>query len=126
LLAAILLSGCASSGQTTEGLVKLRAQERWDYLLAEDYTAAYGYLTPGYRSGVSLNRYQRKLLTQRVQWTDAEIGQSDCLEDACKIRISIGYAVYGAVPGVSRFDSRSAVTEDWIRVDGQWYFFPPD
>ena len=126
LIVALLLSACAGMGKPPEDVVKERAQERWDLLLAEDFAAAYEYLTPGYRSGVSLNQYQRKLLTQAVQWTDAKAGKSTCLEESCNVRISISYAVYGAVPGVSRFDSKGTTEENWIRIKGRWYFLPPD
>lgn len=124
-LAALILSACATTSKPPEEAVKERAQERLDLLIAQDYAAAYEYLSPGYRSGVTLNDYQRRMLRQRTQWTRATVGESDCSEDACKVRISIEYTIYGAVPGVSRFDSRAASTEDWVRSGGQWYFVPP-
>ncbi len=123
-LTALLVGACATMGKPPEEAVAERAQERLDLLIAQDYEAAYEYLSPGYRSGVTLNDYQRRMLRQRMQWTDATVTQSDCSEDACKVRISMAYAVYGAVPGVSRFDSKAVSTEDWVRSSGQWYFIP--
>jgi hypothetical protein len=127
LMAALLvLAGCAGMGKPPEEVVRERAQERLDYLLAKDSAAAYEYLSPGYRSGFSLEDYQRKLLTQRTQWTGATVGKSDCSEDTCKVRIVIEYTVVGAVPGVTRFDSKGASQEDWIKVSGEWYMVPPN
>jgi len=125
LLSASLLGGCAAmTEKPPEAAVAERAQERIDYLLAEDYAAAYEYLSPGYRSGVSLADYQRKVLTQPTRWTAAQVGRSECSEDACKLKISVDYTIFGAVPGASRFDSKAAYEEDWVRLDGTWFHIP--
>lgn len=125
LVLVLVLAGCATTmSQPPEEAVKARAQERLDLILAEDFVAAYEFLSPGYRSGVSLNDYQRRMLRQRMQWNGARAGASDCSEDACKVRISIDYTIYGALPGVGSFESKAASTEDWVRVNGQWYFVP--
>ncbi len=28
------------------------------------------------------------------------------------------------VPGVPRYEATQTVEEDWVRVDGQWWFLP--
>lgn len=122
----LALAACATVSQPPEAVVTERAQERLDALIAQDYAAAYEYLSPGYRSGVSLNDYTRRMLSRRMQWTNATVGESDCSEDACKLRISIDYEIFGAVPGVSRFKSKAAASEDWVRLDGTWYLVPSD
>lgn len=125
LLALVGLAGCATvPAPTPEEAVLARAQERLDYVLAEDYAAAYEYLSPGYRSGVSLTSYQRELLTRPVRWVSAEAVESDCSEDVCNVRIAIEFEVYGAVPGMSRFKSPGGFQERWLRIDGQWYLVP--
>ncbi len=123
--AAVVQSGCATSTpQSAEAAVLERAQERLDLVLQEDYAAAYEYLSPGYRSGVTLRAYQRELLTRPVRWTSARAVASECSEDVCKLRIAIEFEVYAAVPGMTRFKSPGAVEERWLRVDGQWYLVP--
>lgn len=127
LAVAVLTAGCAGMApKTPEEAVEERARERMQYVLAEDYAAAYEYLSPGYRSGVSLNDYQRRMLGRRFQWNDAVVGKSECSEDSCKVRISIDYTIYGVLPGKDRFDSKAASVENWLRVDGTWYFVPAD
>lgn len=121
---AVLLSACAGMGKPPEEAVQDRARERLDLILADDFAGAYEYLSPGYRSGVTSANYQRKMLSRRAQWTDARIGKTECSEDACKLRISIDYTIYGVLPGMDRFDSKAAAIEDWIKVDGKWYFVP--
>ncbi len=124
LAGGLFLAGCAGMGPTPENQVLERAQERLDLFLAEDYAAAYDYLSPGYRSSVSSADYQRQQLMRRVRWTAARANESNCEEDSCKVRISLEYEVFGAVPGVTRFPSRGDATENWVRSDGQWYFVP--
>lgn len=120
---ALAVSACASIPAKEQG-IPTRAQARWDALLTGDFQTAYGYLSPGYRSSVSLNDYQRKLLIQRVQWTGASYLQSDCLETTCKIRISLDYRITGALPGVRVYEGKRTITEDWIATDGQWWYVP--
>ncbi|MEE4173254.1 MAG: hypothetical protein V2I57_03295 [Xanthomonadales bacterium] len=125
LVAALMLSGCATvTAPPPEEAVLERAQERLDLLLAEDLAGAYEYLSPGYRSGVTLPAYQREVLTRPVRWTSARAVASDCSEDVCNVRIALEFEVYAAVPGMSRFKSPGSGEERWLRIDGQWYYVP--
>lgn len=124
LVLAGLLGACATTGKNAETRVGERAQARWDALLADDVETAWGYFSPGYRSGLSLSSYYRRLAAMRLRYTAARVIKSDCSEKVCKVRISVDYSVYGAVPGVDRFDTTSEVTENWIHTDGAWYFLP--
>jgi hypothetical protein len=126
MLAAGLLAGCAATGKPPEEAVLERAQERLDLVLSEDYAAAYEFLSPGYRSSVTLAAYQRDMVMRRLRWTDARAVGSECSEDVCKVRISMDFVVVGALPGVSRYETKGGGEENWIRTDGQWYYLPKD
>ena len=119
------LSACATTG-TNESDIATRAQLRWDSFFAGDLNATYQFLSPGYRSSVPSLQYQRKLLSQKVSWTDAEYIDSKCSEDSCKVRILLKYTLIGVLPGVPRFDSQSVIEENWIKSDGAWWFVPKD
>jgi len=119
----LLLSACASTGGS-KGSIEQRATERWDFLFSDNLTAAYDYLSPGYRSSVSLKQYQRTILLQRIKWTSAKYIESECAETSCKVKISIDYTVYGALPGVKSFDGTQEIEESWVKVDGKWYLVP--
>ncbi len=119
----LLMSACAGTGGTKNN-IENRAQDRWDSILSDDLIGSYEYLSPGYRSSVSLNRYQRTLLMQKIRWTGAEFIKSDCAETSCKVKISLDYTVYGAIPGVKSFDGAQEIEESWVKVDGNWYFVP--
>ena len=115
----LVLAACEKSESIEE-----RASARWDVLLSGDMTSAYGYLSPGYRSSVSLEQYQRSLLTRQVGWDSVEYIESECTEDSCKVRISIDYSVHGALPGVKEFKGVQKIEESWVSVDGVWYLVP--
>ena len=123
LLAAVLLGGCASGGGKRDD-IDARAQARWDALSAEDYTAAYGFLSPGYRSSVSLSQYQRKVLLQKVRWTGGKVLGSDCEEDACTVTVALDFVLIQPVPGVRRYDGTREIHEDWVRSNGKWWYVP--
>lgn len=121
----LLLSACATT-VNTEALIQERAMARWNALFSDDLAAAYEFLSPGYRSSVSLSQYQRRIMTQRVAWTDAHYIESDCTETTCNVKINLNYALHGVLPGVKSFDGSQKINESWIRASGNWYFVPQE
>jgi hypothetical protein len=119
----LLLSACAGN-VSKESQIEERATARWDALLSNDVATAYEYLSPGYRSSVSLNQYQRSLLLRQVSWTTASYKGSECTEVSCKVKISLDYVVRGAIPGVKEFKGTQNVAESWVSVGGVWYLVP--
>ena len=97
---------------------------RWDALFNKDIEAAYEYLSPGYRSSVSLLQYHRALLLSKIRWTGANYIEGDCEETVCNVKIILDFTVYGAVPGVKSFPSKQSIEESWVLVDGSWYLVP--
>ena|SRR5210317_1301314 len=120
-----LISACAAT-RPAEQVTGERAIARWNALLADDISSAYQYLSPGYRSSVSEKNYQRALLLKKVRWNDAEYIESNCEETTCKVKISLKYTVFGAVPGLKSFDGTQTVEESWVLVDSNWYLVPDD
>jgi len=119
----VLLSACATP-VSKENQIEKRVTERWDTIFSGDLAGAYEFLSPGFRSSVSSQQYQRSLLMQNVQWTSAEYMQSECEETTCVARVSVGFTVYGALRGVKSFDGTQILEESWVLADGQWYFVP--
>lgn len=123
LVLMVALAGCATTGAPDKQIAE-RAQARWDALVAGDLDTAYGYLSPAYRSSVSSMQYQRRILLQKVRWTGAEYIDSDCLEESCKVRISLDFSLIGALPGVRRFNGTQEIEETWIKSGGKWWYVP--
>lgn len=124
LALAALLGACAATRESAVDPVELRAQARWDALMSEDIDAAYAYLSPGYRSAVSRADYEISLRTRRIQWVDAEYREHSCEGQTCDVKINVKFRVVKPVPGLSEFQSRSAVDEKWIFTSGQWWYLP--
>lgn len=120
---ALMLSACATTAPKAND-IEQRATQRWNLVLSGDLAEAYEYLSPGYRSSVSSTQYQRAILLNKVKWTGARYIESDCTETVCKVKISIDYTLYGALPGVKSFEGTQAVEESWVLSDGNWYFVP--
>lgn len=119
----LLLSACATTAPKPDDIDN-RATSRWNAILTGDLTGAYEYLSPAYRSSVSSVRYQRSILLKRVKWTSARYVESECAAATCKVKISIGYTAFGAVPGVKTFEGTQTIEESWVLTDGEWYFVP--
>ena len=122
-LAIVLLSACAGNPARNQ-TVEQRAMSYWDVLIHGELLEAYEYLSPGYRSSVSSNAFQRQMLLKKVKWTDATYIESDCTETVCKVKISLGYTVFAAVPGVKSFSSKQTINQNWVLVDRVWYLVP--
>jgi hypothetical protein len=121
----MLLSACATSTSVSpESQIEERATARWEALFSGDLADAYEYLTPGYRSSVSSLQYQRSIIIQKITWTSAKYMESNCEETTCDVKVSLGFTVYGALPGVNSFEGTQMVEETWMWIDGQWYFVP--
>lgn len=120
---ALLLAACAST-RTVEPDIKVRAQERWDALLAGDFDTAYSFLSPGYRSSHSRVDFEIGLRSRRIRWTSARVEASTCEADVCSVAVKLGYKVTQPVPGVPVWESSELLSERWVRTDGQWWYLP--
>ena len=120
-----LLSACASMAPTPEERLAERAQARWDALLVKDYAAAYSYYSPGHRAKGSAADLEIKLRMQRVKWTAAKVLDTDCAGDICTVNIELDYQIASPVPGVDAWNGFDKAAEQWVKVDGEWWFVPP-
>jgi len=126
-LVALLLGACAVAPKPPAETMAQRVQKRWDIVVAGDLKAAYGFFSPALRESVSYESYLQSVLTRTVHWTKGEFREVVGCEDVvCKVRVAIHYEVNGLAPGQGTFKSVRMVIEDWIEVDGIWYFVPPD
>ena len=125
LLAVMLLSACATtSTASSEDIVKERAQARWDALLNGDFATAYSYLSPGYRSTITVVDYEIRVRMRKVQYRTAEFQDHSCEKNVCTVRFKVGYSVVRPVPGMTEWENNSMVPEQWIKSDGDWWFLP--
>jgi hypothetical protein len=127
MLGAVLFSGCASQAtepESKQDSIAVRAQARWDALLAGDFETAYSYYSPGYRSSNSAVDLGISIRLRRVHWTSAEYQEHDCTETACSVKFQVGYTVNQPVPGLKKYDGSNFVDEKWVKTEGQWWYLP--
>ncbi len=122
LAAAATLMACAATEPVPEQTVEERAQERWDLLIANDQIAAWEYHSPGYREMTSAQDFAQEVRRRPVRYTDARVKSADCEEDRCTVTTAITYRVPGGPTGINQMRMTRDIDEQWLRLDGQWWF----
>lgn len=126
IVLAVLLAGCgAMAKKETDPAVTLenRAVERWQLLIDGKPDQAYDYLTPGYRATRSRESYAQAFRPATLRWRSIEWRRAECTEpDSCQARLLLTYTV--TMQGAGEAFSVREVMENWLRVDGQWYYLP--
>jgi hypothetical protein len=125
LLIAISLLGCATLenlGKTPEEIVASRAEARWRALIAGDLETAYGYLTPGYRSVKSFERYRSRIKGVGV-WKDVKVESVSCKGDNCEADVRV-YARFMHPRMVKPLDTDELIKEGWLydEQEDNWFF----
>jgi hypothetical protein len=110
----LLLSACTDT-RSPEEIVRERAQQRWDALLAGDTETAYGFASPAYRASTTLQRY-RGGFGQSVKWISAVVDSVECDAERCEAVIQLTYQM---LPNM--IQNTRPVEETWIAVEGQWW-----
>lgn len=121
----VLLGACTTlQPPSPEERVAQRAQERWDHLIAGEFDAAYGYLSPAQRTTGSLEAYRRHLMLSRVEWKEASVLDVECGAEACTARIQLDMVVVQPLPRVPAFDASQTIDEQWVLVESEWWHVP--
>jgi hypothetical protein len=122
---ALGIAGCASvpqGGPSAKGateadrvaLVTKRAEERWALLIKGDLKAAYGYLSPGSRAVISLERYEAR--TKTGNFREIRIDRVSCETEICKVRLFLTYD-HRMMQGIV-----TPLEESWVFEGGQAWF----
>lgn len=121
LAATLALSGCAgvTSGAPPEAQVKERADARWGALRAKNFRAAYTYLTPAQRALITQDSYLNTM-GDGNSWLATEVVGVTCEQQSCVATVAIDVAP--PVPRKFGDKLRTHVYENWVLVDGQWWF----
>src|SRR5262249_35639511 len=129
LLAMAALAGCASGGGASAtknddpSVLRTRAIERWDLLIAHKAEKAWDYLSPGYRETKPRAAYPDEMTTRQWRWDKVMCTWQECHSDVCKVHLTVDYKIdMGGLAG--NVKSLAPVNETWIRVKGGWYFLP--
>ncbi len=115
---AFLFVGCSTqSSMSDEEIVRKRAQERLNALVAQDYEKAYSYASPGYRAGVSAGAHFPKF-AGAGSWTKGIVKEVTCAGDVCDVKTSISYTLLRL-----NLTNTRPMSQRWIKVDGKWWIY---
>src|SRR5665647_1251361 len=122
LCASITLAACANlGGGKPEEQVRQRATERWQALVAGEFSRAYSYNTPGFRAVISADGYRNRF-GGAVTWLGAEVIRVNCSEaDKCIALVRIDYKPVTGRQNTPKISTH--VDETWLFEDRQWWFF---
>lgn len=117
--AALTLASCAHAPDSPESIVRKRAQARLDAMVAGQYEAAYGFLSPASRAVVSFDAWRNNLPRATV-WKAANVHAVTCeVLDRCKSTVVIRHQPL--VMGASMGTIETALDEIWVLDAGLWW-----
>ena len=120
----VLLSGCMGMQQQSQTAGE-RAQKRWDALVSGEYEVAYTYLSPGFRSTLTPEEYRASMRSRTVKWVSGTVVKAhECEPQRCQVTVKVDFKVPSRLPGVGNYAMAQGLEENWINVDGVWYFVP--
>ena len=122
--AALALVGCGMLKKDEDAsVIKTKAVQRWDDLIARKADKAYDFLAPGYRKTISRAQYAKDMNGRGMRWKKVSFGSQTCDVDTCNVHLTVAYNLnLGGLTG--KVDSMGLVVETWIKVDGTWYYLP--
>ena len=114
MVVATALCGCAgmTSSEAPEVIVKQRAQDRWNAMIAGDLTKAYSYMSPASRTSISPELFRNSV--RPGFWKSAEVESAQCVKDACDVVVQVTYQSRGS-------SIRTPVKETWVNSEGGWW-----
>jgi hypothetical protein len=123
VLAALALAGCMAAVKGEDNsVIRERAIQRWDYLIAHQADKAYDLLSPGYRETKPREDYAREMNSRGVRWSKASFGSQECEADVCHVHLAVDYQIKLGATGPAK--STGFLNETWVRANGKWYFLP--
>jgi len=127
----LLLGACSQQATRTaadsaEAIVEQRAKARWNLVLQKQYMDAYQYLTPGYRATTPIDIYSVTMRRSAVRWQAVDFKTVECRsESVCTATFDVDARVVGQLRGADSVPVSKEVQDEWLLVDGQWYYVMP-
>jgi hypothetical protein len=100
-----------------------RAEDRWNHIINKRFDEAYDMFSPGYRQSMSREDYVNTIKNRPLKWTEAKAVDEACASpQSCKVKIKIKFSL--TMVGAGEVNSEDQIYEDWLQVNGNWYFLP--
>ena len=124
LLMVLTVSGC----ENTENLEN-SVNSRWSGIIEKDLDKAYKYFSPGYKATETLESYKLRIVTAQLhlQWKKGEFVSAECEEETvCVVDVLLDYKYTFPKRSLGGVEVQTKISENWIKIDGKWYFVPSD
>lgn len=123
---ALALAGCAGMSAKKDedaSVIKEKAVQRWDYLIAHQAEKAYDFLAPGYRQTISREQYAHDMNGRGTHWSKVKYLSQTCQPEVCTVHLMVDYTLdLGGLAGNTK--AKGFSTETWIHAAGHWYYLP--
>ncbi|UTF59839.1 hypothetical protein [Gilvimarinus sp. DA14] len=115
------VTGCALlEPKSDEEVVAQRAQEWSNALLEQDYSSAYAYTSPGFKSRESARKYTKRYAGSGI-WINTNVEKVACEVDTCEVVVKVRYKIQK-----QNLTASTLLTEKWVKVDGDWWLYHSD
>lgn len=125
--AALLCLAACGSLQTKDDatIVSELSAERIAALKAADYEKAYSLMSPGYRSVNTLAQYRGTHAGGAALLHAAKVDSAKCTEDTCRVMVNAQYYFRSSklsLAGKPPLLVDRVNAEEWVKVDGKWWY----
>ncbi|WP_456376820.1 hypothetical protein [Thiolapillus sp.] len=107
-----------------EEVVKQRAKEHMDALIAMDWKKAYDFFSPATRSLKPFEVYANRMKGGVIIRKSAVVEKVECEEELCRVTIHLGYLYVGDIAQMRGQEMTSRFQEKWIFSEGNWWLSP--
>jgi hypothetical protein len=119
----IIFSGCAIKSATKnlsdEEVLRERVTAYWSYRIGAELDKCYEYEYPLIRKMQNLVSYIQSFDTATLKWKSFAIKKISMEEDTARVDLALKVRV--KLPGITVSEPDAAVTDLWVRHEGQWY-----
>lgn len=121
LLLVFGLTACGGPAEPEQTLEE-RVMARWQHMIERDFEAAWAYYTPGFRQTTPQLDFARDMGRRPVRWTAARVVGKECEEEICQVDVEVEYRAVGAPSGQSQMRLTRTIEDQWVFLDGQWWY----
>lgn len=116
----LIVSGCSSLGTgSSEQTLINRSEQRWQALIDNDFTAAYGFETPGYRSVYSVEAYRNRF-GEHARWKSVRVRSVEIDNDVAHVKLALDFQ--SQLANGQMIDSQRFIEERWLLIEGEWWY----
>jgi hypothetical protein len=119
----ISCKGAQAPEKAPEEVVREKAAARWEAVLGKDYDAAYSFLSPGFRSRETAEKYRGRFVEGKAEWKQAEVVGVTCEEESCVVMVDAKY-LFAGVPPFPPMEVETQEEEQWVFTQGEWWHVP--